>query len=179
MMFHSLKSINKNQRGFTLIELIVALAITALIIGGVVMGVFHIFNINALSSNHMKAVRQVQNAGYWINHDVLMAQSVAPALADPDGFPLYASWENSWETTLHEVTYTLMSNGDLKRSYRLNGGDPSEIVVAQFINVDSLLTKCEFSVSGGKFVLKVTATVGSWPQPEVETRVYEIIPRPG
>jgi len=158
MIFHRLKSIHKNQKGFTLIELIVAIAITALIIG--------------VSSNHMKAVRQVQNAGYWISHDVQMAQSVVPA-ADADGFPLDVAWKD-WDTNLHEVTYTLLENGKLERTYRFNG-ETSEILVAQYIEsieVDPI------PFSGTKLTLTVTASVGTWPQEENETRVYEIVPRP-
>ena len=267
MMFHRLKSIHKNQKGFTLIELIVALAITALIIGAIVMSIFQVFIVNALSSNHMLAVRQVQNAGYWINRDVQMAQSVATD-AGATGFPLDVTWEE-WDGTLNEVTYTL-EDGEIKRSHSVNGGGPSVIVVAQYIN--SAETSCgltgggtftlpdkddAFTITGGavadsgiitvdtdagsikvttnggatynapawtttdandtvvvtaneditagvwtsttakakvaittdiddenatitgdKLILTVTATVGTWPQVENETRVYEIVPRP-
>ena len=182
MMFHSLKSINKNQRGFTLIELIVAIAITGIIVGGIVLAIFHVFDVNALSSNHMKAVRQVQNAGYWMNHDVQMAQSVVPT-ADPDvdGFPLEVSWWE-WGTTaagdniLHEVTYTL-DGSDFKRSYwRSDTEETSEIVVARYI--DSIEVAPKLFTVGDSLTLTVTAEVATWPQLARESRVYEIIPRP-
>jgi len=180
MIFSRLKSIHKNQQGFTLIELIVAIAITALIIGVIVMSIFQVFTVNALSSNHMKAVRQVQNAGYWISRDTLMAQDVSP-FPDADGFPLDVSWqefgtEDVGDATLHEVTYTLLVNGDLKRSHSVDGGGPSEIVVAQYI--ESALTSCVWDDDADKLTLTVTATVGTWPQVETEARVYEIVPRP-
>ena len=178
-MFHSLKSINKNQKGFTLIELIVAIAITVVIIGGVVMAIFHVFDVNALSSNHMKAVRQVQNAGYWVGRDVQMAKRVEPT-ADADGFPLEVAWQewgttDSNDATSHEVTYTL-DGSDFKRSHSIDGGEPSEIVVAQYI--DSItVAPIPFAV-GDNLTLTVTATTATWPQLASETRVYEIIPRP-
>jgi len=171
--------IHNNQKGFTLVELIVAIAITALIVGVIVASIFQLFNINARSNSHMLAVRQVQNAGYWISHDVQMAQSVVTAV-DPDGFLDVTWW--SWgttdlgDTTLHEVTYTLLGNGELKRSYSVNGGGSSEILVAQYI--ESIEVAPIPFTTGDKLVLTVTAGVGTWPKVESETRVYEIIPRP-
>ena len=175
MIFHRLKSIHKNQKGFTLIELIVAIAITALIIGVIVMSIFQVFIVNALSSNHMLAVRQVQNAGYWINHDVQMAQQ-EPVIVNSGGVleSIFLTWEG-WDSTLHEVTYTL-EDTELKRSYWNDTGETSEILVAQYINPDSAKTKCDFT--GGVLTLTVTAAVGTWPKVESETRIYEIIPRP-
>jgi len=82
--------IHKDQRGFTLIELIVAIAITGLITGGITTAIFQVFNVNTLSNNHMLALRQVQNAGYWISHDAQMAQATDadPVIID-EGHPLY------------------------------------------------------------------------------------------
>jgi len=177
MIFHRLKSLNKNQRGFTLIELIVTIAVTALIVGAVVMSIFQVVAGNALSSNHMKAVRQVQNAGYWVSHDTKMTQH-EPVVVNDGGGQLESitlAWTEWESTTYNEVTYTLEGD-ELKRSHWVNGGGPSEIVVAQFINPASTKTSCEFT--GGVLTLKVTADVGIWPQVESETRVYEIIPRP-
>ena len=173
-MFSRLKSINKNQRGFTLIELMVSITITSLIIGAVVMSIFQVFNISARSDNHMLAVRQVQNVGYWINRDVEMAQRVIPD-DGATGFPLDVTWKD-WAATLHEVTYTLLPNGKLERSYSVDEGGTSEILVAQYINPDE--TRCVWDNDADKLVLTVTAAVSDWPKVESETRIYEMIPRP-
>jgi len=178
MIFHRLGLFNKNQRGVTLIELIIAIAIAAIITGGITMTIFQVFTGNARSTNHMLAVKQVQNAGYWISRDAQMARLVVPAV-DADGFPLNVTW-SEWDTSLHEVTYTLLENGKLKRSYWVNGVGPSEMLVAQ--HIDSTLkggepqTNCEFD--DGVLVLTVTATVGTEPRVQTETRVYEVVPRP-
>ena len=75
-MFHRLGLMNKNQKGFTLIELMVAIAIAGLITGSITTAIFQIFDGNTRSSNHMTAIRQVQNAGDWITNDTLGAQEV-------------------------------------------------------------------------------------------------------
>jgi len=163
----------------------VAIAITGLIIGVIVATIFQLFNISARSDNHMLAVRQVQNAGYWISHDAQMAQQ-EPVIVNDGGQleSIFLTWED-WDKTLHEVTYTL-DGSELKRSHSVNG-ETSEILVAQYI--DSTLkdgepqTKCEFTDTNEDGIndtlfLTVTAAVGTWPRTENETRVYEIVPRP-
>lgn len=163
-----LSNVTNNQRGFTLIELMVAIAITALITGGIASAIFQVFNVNTLNSNQMFAIRQVQNAGYWISQDSQMGQTITPGAVD--GFPLDLSWTD-WDGVLHEVTYDITGD-ELRRSHSIGGGAPVETLVAQSISSIS----CEFVV--GKLTLTVTASVGG-SKPVSETRTYEITPRPG
>jgi len=79
MKLGMLGSINKNQRGFTVIELLVAIAISGLITSGLTLTIFQVFGGNARNSSEMTVVRQVQNAGHRVSRDTLMAQVVTPA----------------------------------------------------------------------------------------------------
>jgi len=91
-----------------MIELVIAIAITGLITGGITMGIFQVIDMNARTSNHMTAVNQVQNAGYWVSLDAQMAQSVNAAGAS--GFPLTFTWTD-WNGDEYQVDYTLEDVG--------------------------------------------------------------------
>ena len=81
MMFHRLRLINKNQLGFTLIELVMAIAISGVITGAITGTIFQVIVGSARTNNHMIAVTQVQDAGYWLSHDAQMIQQ-APVIVD-------------------------------------------------------------------------------------------------
>ena len=166
-----MKKLKKGQKGFTLVELLIVIAITGLITGGITATIFQVFNINTRNTNRMTAVRQVQQAGFWVSPDVQMAQSVN-ATGSPDFLTL--NWIEWGTNNTHEVIYTLeYMSGELKklqRSHSVNGGDPTVTPVAEYI--DPGQTSCVWD--GEWLTFNVTATVGE----ESETRVYEVKPRP-
>ncbi len=197
MMFHRLKSIHKNQKGFTLIELIVAIAITALIIGVIAMSIFQVFTVNALSSNHMKAVRQVQTVGNWISRDTLMAQSVDPDPADDVATLgtefLILSWV-AWERvgqhqeqyidsykvcyTYDAVTeklwrYQTITTKEYKKEGDLEDPQPDDQNLTTFI-ADYITSISIPAMVDDKLNVTITASVGD----AEEERTYEITPRP-
>jgi len=181
-MLYRLGLVDRNQRGFTIVELLISFTVAALVAVGVTTGVFQIVTGNNRTSNHMNAVRQVQEAGYWVSHDTQMAQDVeTDNVTDPEIMKLtWDEWDNSNE---HQVVYSLTNmNGGLKQLEKQhliydaddNLLDSTTSIVAQFI--DPAMTSCSFT--GDKLIFTVTATVGSGSQKGSETRVYEISPRP-
>jgi prepilin-type N-terminal cleavage/methylation domain-containing protein len=178
MMFHRLGSIDKNQKGFTLVELLIALAITAVIAGSVTTAIFQVFTGNARTSNHMTAVRQVQNAGYWVSHDTQMAQNIYTAnLTGSDKLKLNRT---RWDGSTENVTYSIVSGQLWRYSENTSSGTPpvttvSTSVVAQYIDP----TATSYNFTNDLLIFTVKATVGSaGSQQGSETRVYEVVPRP-
>ncbi len=72
----NMKKLHKDQKGITLIELVIVIAITGIITAGITMTIFQVFNMNTRTSNRMTAVSQVQHAGKLVSEDILQAQNV-------------------------------------------------------------------------------------------------------
>lgn len=178
-----MKLIYKDQRGFTLLELLVALPIAALVVSAATGAIFQVLN-STRASGYMVAYRQVQETGYWVNHDTLQAQKVM--LDDPDTSAviefLTLSWTDWDGGNEYSVTYTLedMPSGDLKylqRQESVNGTPTATTIVAQHIYKDtdkSKPTNCVWDSDEKVLTFTVKAQVGE----QTATRTYEIKPRP-
>ena len=173
MIFRKLGWIIKGQRGFTLIEVIATLAITGLICLGANTTIIQVLTQSAKNSDYTTASRHTMNAVYWVSRDAHMSQTMEPNGAT--GFPLTLSW-TEWDNSQHQVTYSI-EDDKLRRSYSIDGGGPSQTLVAQYINTVSENTTCEFA--NGMLTLRVTATVGEGSHALSVTKVREITPRPG
>jgi len=169
-MRRALGAINKNQKGLTLIEILVAIAVSSFIGVGIMAAISQMFTVNALSTNHVNAVKQVEKAVYWLSRDAQMAQIVQPA--GGSGFPLNLSWVE-WDNAGHQVTYTL-ENDKLRRSHSVNGGEPSWITVAEHMNTNPEKLNCQFA--SGVFTFKVTTSISGFRSAS-ETRTAQVIPR--
>ena len=171
----------QGKNGFTIIGLAVTLAIVSIIGSAAATATFQVVKSAGRNENHMTAVRQVQNAGYWISRDTQMAESVVVDNLEAPNF-LVLSWteENSGDN--YQVVYTLenMAEGELKelrRNRSINGGASTATLVAQYIDPDAQKTNCEFT--NGILTLTVTATDSDASLPQSETRTYTVAPRPG
>ena len=181
MILDRLGLVHKNQRGFTLIEMLIAIAVTGLIVGGIAMAIFQTLTVSARNSSHMTMVRQVQNAGYWISHDVQMAQEVQVD-GGATGFPLVLTWTEGDSGDEYLVVYTLLVvDNELQREFVIRDANGVEIgsgatIVARFIDTDPTKTKCE--LSGDVVSVTITSTTSGFQGEVSETRVYETTPRP-
>lgn len=164
-------TINKNQQGVTLLEIVIALAIAGIITGVTTQSIFQIIKNNALASNRIAAITDVQSAGYWLGRDTLMAKTVTVNQTAPTGFPLILKWTNS-----ESVAYSL-EDSKLQRRYSKNN-DPTQILtVAQYINSDN--TSYRYDSANNTATASLTASVGAGSQRRSETRVYTLMPRLG
>ena len=179
VIFHKLGLINKNQQGFTMLEVLIVAAVTTIITAASGTAIFHVFVGNTRSSNHVTAVSQVQSAGSWIDHDAHMAHAVDTDNTTANQFPLTLSWNDWSNNSNYQVVYTL-ANNDLYRDYSINGTSQGSSIIARYINdSDPALTICSYNSTEGILTVKLTATVGSGSEGKSVTRVYKTIPRPG
>lgn len=169
------------EKGYTLIELLVAITIMAAATGAAAGGIFQIIRNIERNGNHTAAVLQVQNAGNRISYDVQTAQSVtADNLTLPDFIVL--SWIDGSSGDEYQVTYTLEDMPDstlkeLRRNRSVNGSTNTTLLVAQYIDPDPEKTSC--NLTSGILNLTITATVGRGATMESETRTCQVAPRPG
>jgi prepilin-type N-terminal cleavage/methylation domain-containing protein len=165
-----------NQKGMTLIELLIALAIASFVVAAAAAVIFQLLTTPERNSNYMTAYTQVQNAGFSVSRDAVQAKEVS--VADDPGTPEVEFLTLHWVDygvggASHHVVYTLKdgTNGlkELWRSYSINDVTQETIVVAKYIDSG---TNC--TLVGNVLTLVVTAEVGG----KTATRTYNVEPRP-
>lgn len=154
-------NLKARQGGFTLVELLIAVAILGAIGGALSMAIVTIMKTTDSTKDQAVILQQVQNAGYWISRDVQMAEDVSPG----GGGALVTVNQADGE-----VAY-VFDGTTLKR--QPSGGQ--ETLVAQYIVEEdtSFVDETEAGDALSKYKLTVTACRG---EAEVE-RVYEIAKR--
>jgi type II secretory pathway pseudopilin PulG len=175
MMFRKLGLLIKSQKGLTMLELLMAFAVSSIITGGITMAFYEVVTGSVRTSNHMTLVKQVQQAGYWVSYDAQLVQDEPVIVKDGEQLDYFTLTWTGWDDVVNTVTYTL----DGTELWRDDG--VQQIPVAQFI--DPAGTDVEFNDTNGDsiddtLIFKVTATMGSGFQEQSETRVYKVVPRP-
>ena len=137
----------KKQSGFTLVEVLLALGITALITGVLGTAIFQIFDRSASGQDTLRALSDIQNAGQWIYLDSEKAESSDLFDQAPPVNSMTLSWTT--ETVPHTAIYTL-SNSELVRDH--NG---VQTTVARY------LASADFSLSGDLITINLTSSPGN------------------
>ena len=168
----NMKKLHRDQRGLTIIELLVVIILTGLITTAITTTFFQVFDMNTRTANHMSALSQVRQAGKLVSEDILQAENVT---ADGGLNPLLTlTWieiEDQIEYS-YEITYALVDN-ELWRSESIDDSTPTMTRVAEYIDPDPTKTYCDWN--GDVLIFKVTVTVGE----QSEQRLYRVQPRPG
>ena len=146
----------KGQKGFTLPELLITVAITGLIVSFLGTMIYQIITITEYSNDRMIVMHELQNAAHWVSRDGQMASTVSGgnelALTLPDD---------------SSITYAVVDS-ELHRT----AGD-SQMTLARNISDIS------FSIENRIITMTITSSpVGRWDMSEWGTRTYKVCLRP-
>jgi prepilin-type N-terminal cleavage/methylation domain-containing protein len=141
------------QRGMTLIEILLALGISGVIIGGLAASIYTIMSVTGRGNAEITLLRDIQSASHWISNDARMARGATLTGGNPASGVVLV-WDDI-EGNTHSSSYTY-SEKELIRSY-------GEISSAIAWNVSSV----EFSITDNVLTYTITSeTEGRWVKSE-------------
>ena len=173
---------NQGEKGFSFIELIIAIGIMALISGAAAIATFQVCKGTDRNNNYITAVHQVQSAGYWISRDTQMAQGVTTAnLTSPDFLALsWTEWDDNNDPIYHTATYFFEDLtdwiGKLKRRHWSSSGANEQTLIATHIYYAPGDPYNTSNVSYQDSVL--TVQLSALSEKIMETREYRVRHRP-
>ena len=154
-----------DQKGLTLVELLVAAAISSMVIGALGTALHQFIMTSERGNDELRALFDVQNAGHWLTLDGERAEATNLV----DGAPPAGSMTLSWTSggLAHTSTYSL-SGTDFKRDH--NGTVTTvgrHVSGVQFSLVGRLLTVSMTSTPEGRQGVSEQATYKVWLRPTV------------
>lgn len=136
----------KKQAGFTLVEVILAIGITALIAGPLTTGIFQINNVIVRIDHRIRALNDLQQAGRWLYTDGEVAESTNLIDNDPPTNTMSFSWNDG---EAHTSTYYL-SGTELQRDHNGN-----------VITIARSISDAMFSISNQLITIELTSSPDS------------------
>ena len=124
------------EKGFTLIELLVTIGILGAIAGVMAMTVGMFLKVGPESNDRAIALRQVQNAGYWIIRDVTGAGTVV--VDDDPTTPEFITLNIPVSTTDNKTVVYDLENmmDDYKKLLRTDHDSGKQILIAEYLYCD-------------------------------------------
>ncbi len=144
----------KNERGFTLVELLIVIAITGVVASVIGTVIFQLTTVSEHGNARLTALHELQNAAYWFNYDG------QKSIAASGGATLTLTLP-----TAETITYAL-SGTNLQRTT-----DAVTNTLARNISTVS------FSVSGRSITMDITSTPAGRTQ-VTEQGTYRVTMRP-
>ena len=162
----------QREKGFSLLEVLIGLAIVAIIVVPITMTTTMIVRGSRQAAVQNAVLPQVQNVGYWISRDVQIASGITLD-DDPNGngFPLFLDIPTDDDPN-HDYGIKYLFDGDkLKREVYDSSGETlvSETFIADCIDTDNTIFSL-VDATDGHYSLRVRAAKGE----AAVTRSYEI-----
>ena len=157
------------ERGFTLIEILIAIAITGAIITPLLMATTTMLTNPQRSADQNVVLNQVRNASYRISRDVHTAKTVTPGA--PNGFPLTLTIPvDNNPSNDYTIEYVFEDSKLMRKQYDSSHTLVSETQISDYIDTDN---STFITISDGLYKLTVRASKGS----AIVTMSYEVSQR--
>jgi prepilin-type N-terminal cleavage/methylation domain-containing protein len=186
-----------SQRGFTLIELLVVVAITGILGTVLASAVSQIILINAFTTNHLEAIKQVENALHYVNRDAQAAQNVSVyekglngqyslKTGDPVSYVL-AAGDNStirdnltltwtdWQNNTNKIEYWI-TDQVLFQKLTVNAGTVNQSVTQKAVAQHITGASGDWEKTIKTLTLNITSGLPGF-ESSSETRTLKVIPR--
>ena len=161
----------RGGKGFTLVELLLALAITGLIVAPTTMATIGLVRGSKLANDRHIILQQVHNASHSISRDVEMAKDVT--LSDPNGFPLIIAIPvDNDENNDYSIHYLFDDNKLKRRLYDSSDNLISETLIGECIDAENTTF---IALENGAYKLDIRASRGE----TAVTMSYELSLRAG
>lgn len=171
------------QRGFTLIELVLAMAVSGLLVATATAAIYQTVKSEAKNNGTAIALTDIDRAVHWLTQDTGQGQTTDLIDGAPPVSSMTLWWQDltSWaledEAVSHYVTYCFNQDCtdppcDAESTRELRRDCDGEITT-----VGKYLTTVEFSLDGRIITVTLTSSAPSYPN-ESETRTYKLYLRP-
>lgn len=103
-----------DQRGMTLVEVLMAAGIAAILVGVLGSAIFQFMQVTERGNNQFRALHDVQNAGYWLTRDGKRAATTDLLEGAQPVESITLNWTDGGQP--HTVAYSLLGT-DLQRDH--------------------------------------------------------------
>ncbi|GAH60415.1 unnamed protein product [marine sediment metagenome] len=158
----------KSQKGFTLLEILLFLAMGGILLVGIVAAILQTTAITVESSTQITALEDIREVAARVSKDIRMAATTNLE----DGLTLYwTSWyDENGELNVppvpHFISYTPPSGGTLQRNYD-----------GALTTVGSYISDIEFSQEGNIITVTITSSPRNAETAEQRTYQYYLQPK--
>jgi len=159
--------VKNSQKGFTLIEILVAMLVGGMLLSGLVVAIFQTFGITSRSSTQITALEEVRNVAYWISKDVRMTDNTSLVYGiEEDGVDL--RWTSWYDSDPLSPTYQQLIPVDYHSEFKLVGGGVErelkkrkrgeEEWESDITTKGKYISDIEFSFQGSIIVVTITSS---------------------
>ena len=154
---------NGRQNGVTLLELIVALSIAVVIIGGLGAAVQLIINTTERGNAEASALHNVQKAAYWISRDAQMART-ADISEGEEAEEITLEWIDT-DGNAHTSSYCVLDTELLRAYDGVATVVARDISLTEFALLENMLTFRIKSTNAGRWSVSRSATGKAYLRP--------------